>query len=124
MGEGDMAEKLYSTRRTAQLLGVSVRTVRRWCQTRKIKALKTVGGWWRIPESEINRLLREARPESKLESLLNELIDRLSRCGYVIIKKNYVGLDMCALDVIEEFNRMHRTGFTPGDVLRALCNRL
>jgi excisionase family DNA binding protein len=61
-----MGEKLYSTRKTAQLLGVSVRTVRRWCQYKRIRAYKTVGGRWRIPESEIMRLFEVGENSNKI----------------------------------------------------------
>ena len=52
-----MKEKMYSTGEVARLLGVDYATVARWARTGKIKAIRTVGGHWRIPESEVKRLL-------------------------------------------------------------------
>ena len=41
----------------SRLLGVSVKTIRRWDKSGRIKCFRTVGGKRRIPESEVNRLL-------------------------------------------------------------------
>ena len=40
-----------------RLLGVSYVTLRRWIKEGKIKAVQTLGGKYRIPESEVKRLL-------------------------------------------------------------------
>jgi len=40
-----------------RLLGVSYVTLRRWIKEGKIKAVQTLGGKYRIPESEVRRLL-------------------------------------------------------------------
>lgn len=41
----------------ARALSVSDRQVRRWCESGQIKATRTPGGHYRIPRSEIARLL-------------------------------------------------------------------
>lgn len=41
----------------ARSLGVAARTVREWCEQGKLTALRTVGGHWRIPREEADRLL-------------------------------------------------------------------
>lgn len=41
----------------ARSLGVAARTVRVWCELGKLRALRTVGGHWRIPRDEADRLL-------------------------------------------------------------------
>ena len=56
-----MEEKMYSTGEVAEMLGVDYATVARWARTGKIKAIRTVGGHWRIPESEVKRLLNQDR---------------------------------------------------------------
>ena len=49
-------ERHYSTREVCEILGVANRTLRRWIKEGKIRAVN-IGGRWRIPESEIKRLL-------------------------------------------------------------------
>ena len=50
-------EQYYNIRAAAQLLGMTVRTVRQWVHDGKIKAVQyTNRGKWYIPESEINRI--------------------------------------------------------------------
>lgn len=50
-------EKNYNIVKTAELLGIKVRTVRQWIRDEKLKAVKyDVSNRWFIPESEITRL--------------------------------------------------------------------
>jgi hypothetical protein len=58
-------KKRYSTGEAAKLLGVSFITVKRWIYAGKIKAIKTPGGHYRIPESEIQRWLGTRYPPPK-----------------------------------------------------------
>jgi hypothetical protein len=58
-------KKRYSTGEAAKLLGVSFITVKRWIYAGKIKAIKTPGGHYRIPESEIQRWLGTKHPPPK-----------------------------------------------------------
>ena len=54
--EGIM-EQYYDIRAAAQLLGMTVRTVRQWVHDGKIKAVQYVRrGKWYIPETEKNRV--------------------------------------------------------------------
>ncbi len=48
---------LYRIGQAAKLLGVSTTTLRRWIYAGKVKAVRTQGGHFRIPESEVKRLL-------------------------------------------------------------------
>ena len=52
-----MNERLLRPKEACRLLGVSYVTLRRWIKEGKIKALQTLGGKYRIPESEVKRLL-------------------------------------------------------------------
>ncbi|MBT1279310.1 helix-turn-helix domain-containing protein [Thermoanaerobacter sp. CM-CNRG TB177] len=49
-------EKLYTPEELAELLKVSRETVYNWLRSGKLKGIKVVN-FWRIPESELNRLL-------------------------------------------------------------------
>lgn len=55
-------EKQYTIIQTAELLGITVRTVREWIRAKKITAKKYNGGRvWFISESEIDRLQKEMK---------------------------------------------------------------
>uniref|UniRef100_A0A7J3KH44 IS607 family transposase n=1 Tax=Staphylothermus marinus TaxID=2280 RepID=A0A7J3KH44_STAMA len=62
-------EKYYSTREVCWILGVTNRTLRRWIKEGRIKAVN-VYGRWRIPESEVKRLLGQPVEEFKEAKLL------------------------------------------------------
>jgi len=52
-----MSERLLRPKEACRLLGVSYVTLRRWIKEGKIRAVRTLGGKYRIPESEVKRLL-------------------------------------------------------------------
>lgn len=54
-----MAPKLLRLSIAARRCGVSERTLKRWLYDGKMAGLKTRGGHWRIPESEIPRLTQK-----------------------------------------------------------------
>jgi len=58
-------EKLYSAGRAAKLLGIHFNTMKKWIYAGKVKAIKTLGGQYRIPESEIRRLLGMPAPKNR-----------------------------------------------------------
>lgn len=49
-------EKHYTTREVCEILGISNRTLRRWIAEGRVRAVN-VYGRWRIPESEVKRIL-------------------------------------------------------------------
>jgi len=49
--------KMYPVSEAGKILGISYPALKQWIYTRKIKTVKTPGGHYRIPESEIDRLL-------------------------------------------------------------------
>lgn len=48
-----MPERLYTIAEAKLLLGVHTRTIQKWDKAGKIRAVRTLGGRRRIPESEI-----------------------------------------------------------------------
>jgi len=84
-----------------RLLGVSYVTLRRWIKEGKIKAVQTLGGKYRIPESEVKRLLsgveiKEVRAviyarvsssdqKKVLERQIEYLIQYCSAKGYKVV---------------------------------------
>lgn len=68
-------QEWFSTGEAAKKLGVSFRTIKRWIYSGKIQEYrKTIGGHYRIPKAEIERLLHEARDQHALDIL--NLIDK------------------------------------------------
>jgi len=51
-------ERHYSTREVCEVLGIANRTIRRWIKEGRLRAVN-INGRWRIPESEVKRLLGE-----------------------------------------------------------------
>ena len=51
-----MPEKLYTTGEVAKIFGVSYVAVKKWAYSGKIKYIRTPGGKYRYPMSEIRRL--------------------------------------------------------------------
>jgi len=60
-----MVERHYSLGKAAELLGVSKSTIRLWRKQGKIRFARLPSGHWRIPESEILRLLYGFKPKAK-----------------------------------------------------------
>lgn len=54
-------EELLRPREAALLLKISYPTIKQWIYHKKIKAVQTAGGHYRIPESEVDRFLYRAR---------------------------------------------------------------
>jgi len=54
-------KKLITLQQASEILGVSKITLRRWDNSGKFKALRTIGGARRYSEDDINKLLNEMR---------------------------------------------------------------
>jgi len=53
----DAGERLLRPKEVCSRLGISYSTLRRWVKEGRIRAVQTIGGRYRIPESEVRRLL-------------------------------------------------------------------
>jgi molybdopterin-binding protein len=60
-------EKLFAARDAAVQLQISYPTIKQWIYRRKLRAVKTGGGHYRIPQSEIDRLLYRTRGHNEDE---------------------------------------------------------
>jgi DNA binding domain, excisionase family len=58
------SERLLRPKEVCQRLGISYPTLARWVREGKIKAIRTAGGKYRVPESEVRRIA-EGLPASK-----------------------------------------------------------
>ena len=54
-------EKLLTLEETSEILGVSKITLRRWDNSGKFKALRTIGGARRYSEDDINNFIKNMR---------------------------------------------------------------
>ena len=61
------SENFVRPRDAAVQLQISYPTIKQWIYHRKLKAVKTPGGHYRIPQSEIDRLLYRARGHNEGE---------------------------------------------------------
>jgi molybdenum-pterin binding domain len=60
-------EELLRPRDAAVQLQISYPTIKQWIYHRKLRAVKTAGGHYRIPQAEIDRLLYRTRGRSEGE---------------------------------------------------------
>jgi molybdopterin-binding protein len=61
---------LYGTRQVAELLGVSVDTVRRWCDEGRLTVTKTAGGHRSVEGADLARYLREQAKAYEPDSVM------------------------------------------------------
>jgi len=66
-GRRSEAEELLRLRDAAVQLQISYPTIKQWIYHRKLRAVKTPGGHYRIPQSEIDRLLYRTRGHNQQE---------------------------------------------------------
>jgi molybdopterin-binding protein len=65
--QNSAGETLLRARDAAVQLQISYPTIKQWIYHRKLKAVKTPGGHYRIPQSEIDRLLYRTRGRNEGE---------------------------------------------------------
>jgi excisionase family DNA binding protein len=71
---------LLTPRDAAMRLGISYAAIKQWIYRGKLKAIKTPGGHYRIPESELDALLFKAkRPETPRRQLMRTVSGWTSR---------------------------------------------
>lgn len=56
-------DRLITLQEASEILGVSKITLRRWDNSGKFKAMRTLGGARRYSECDINRLINDMRNE-------------------------------------------------------------
>ena len=76
---------LLTPREAALRLGISYPTVKQWLYHGKLKAIKTPGGHYRIPEAELDSLLHKAkRPETPKRQMMRNLSGRNQLVGRIV----------------------------------------
>ncbi len=76
---------LLSPREAALRLGISYPTIKQWLYRGKIKAAKTPGGHYRIPEAELDGLLHQAAAaETPKRAMLRTVSGRNQLVGRIV----------------------------------------
>jgi len=76
---------LLTPRETALRLGISYPTVKQWLYQGKLKAVKTPGGHYRIPESELDGLLHKVKQtETPKRQMMRTLSGRNQLVGRIV----------------------------------------
>ncbi len=76
---------LLSPREAALRLGISYPTIKQWLYRGKLKAVKTPGGHYRIPEAELDEFLHKAKgAETPKRQMMRTVSGRNQLVGRVI----------------------------------------
>jgi molybdopterin-binding protein len=76
---------LLTPRDAAMRLGISYAAIKQWIYRGKLKAIKTPGGHYRIPESELDALLFKAkRPDTPRRQLMRTVSGRNQLVGRIV----------------------------------------
>lgn len=76
---------LITPREAAMRLGISYAAIKQWLYRGKLKAVKTPGGHYRIPESELDALLFKAkRPETPKRQMMRTVSGRNQLVGRIV----------------------------------------
>ena len=76
---------LLSPREAALRLGISYPTMKQWIYQGKIKAVRTPGGHYRIPEAELDGLLHKAkRPDTPKRKMMRNVSGRNQLVGRIV----------------------------------------
>ncbi|MBW4028541.1 helix-turn-helix transcriptional regulator [Acidipila rosea] len=76
---------MLTPREAALRLGIAYPTIKQWLYRGKIKAVKTPGGHYRIPEAELDALLSKAkRPDTPKREMMRILSGRNQLVGRIV----------------------------------------
>ncbi|HEV2464593.1 MAG TPA: helix-turn-helix transcriptional regulator [Acidobacteriaceae bacterium] len=76
---------MITPRQAAMRLGISYPTIKQWIYHGKLKAAKTPGGHYRIPEAELDRFLHKAKkPDTPKRQMMRTVSGRNQLTGRVV----------------------------------------
>jgi molybdopterin-binding protein len=76
---------LLTPREAALRLGISYPAIKQWIYHEKIKAIKTPGGHYRIPEAELDSMLHKAkRPDTPKREMMRTVSGRNQLVGRIV----------------------------------------
>lgn len=94
-------EELLRPREAALLLKVSYPTIKQWIYRKKIRAVQTAGGHYRIPQSEVDRFLYRSRGhnESDRRATFRRISGRNQLVGRIVELRTSGLMAQVTLDV-------------------------
>lgn len=76
---------MITPRQAALRLGISYPTIKQWIYNGKLKAAKTPGGHYRIPEAELDRFLHKAKkPDMPKRQMMRTVSGRNQLTGRIV----------------------------------------
>ena len=76
---------LLSPREAALRLGITYPTIKQWIYRGKLKAVKTPGGHYRIPEAELDQFLHKAKkPDTPKRQMMRAVSGRNQLVGRIV----------------------------------------
>lgn len=114
--------RMLGLKEAASRLGVSPSTLRYWCNTGRVKFVRTLGGARRIPEEEVLRLEREmgltftSRTEDLLERLNpRSMLERKAFGDLLQLARELKQFDLASI--------IQASGYSP-EICEEFCRRL
>jgi len=112
-----MSADLHTPREAAKLIGVSYPTLKQWIYKGKLKATKTAGGHYRIPQTEVDRFLsRSLGPPVSRPPNFRQISGRNQLVGRVI----EVRIEGLMAQVTLSIGNQHITSIITADAAREL----
>lgn len=81
---------LVKLNEAAEAIGISYPTIKQWIYKGKIRAVKTAGGHYRIPQEEIDRFLKTDKKDDEQTSL--SVISGRNKLLGTVVEARYEGL--------------------------------
>lgn len=129
-GETRDSVRLIRPRDAARLLGLSYPTLKRWIYKGKISTIKTAGGHYRIPESELDKFLfrridrapvAERRMRYRSLSARNQLVGRVSAIKLLgLLAQVEISIGTSTITSVITADAVREMRLKPGDTAAAL----
>jgi molybdopterin-binding protein len=110
---------LISTRDAAKILGISYSTLKQWIYKRKLGTVKTVGGHYRIPESELDRFLHRASTNLPVNER-RENFRRISGRNQLVGRVTEIKIDGLLAQLRLSIQGQHITSIISADAVREM----
>ena len=81
---------LLKLNEAAEAIGISYPTIKQWIYKGKIRAVKTAGGYYRIPQEEIDRFIKTDKKDDEQTSL--SVISGRNKLLGTVVEARYEGL--------------------------------
>lgn len=122
--------RLIRPRDAARLLGLSYPALKQWIYKGKISTIKTAGGHYRIPESELDKFLvrridrapvAERRMRYRSLSARNQLVGRVTDIKITgLLAQVEISIGSCTITSVITADAVREMRLKPGDTAAAL----